>query len=74
MAFEYPTRQGVLSLLQAGCRWAVEFDGCRQGSWASADDAVTAAVHHRTGLSTWDQAQLVVSDDLLRWRPVGENL
>jgi hypothetical protein len=75
MAFEYPTKHGVLRLFNAGRRWVVEFDGRSAiGTWLSADDAVTAAVRHRTGLSTWDRAGLMVSDDLLRWRPVGENL
>jgi len=74
MAFEYPTRTGVVRLLKAGCRWGIEFNGRRHAQWTSPDAAVMAAFHHRTGLAEWDGAQLVVSDDLLRWRPIGDNL
>jgi hypothetical protein len=74
MAYEYPTRGGVLRLFRAGCQWAIEFDGRRRSRWSSPDDAVMAAVRHATGLAGWDQAQFSVSDDLLRWRPIGENL
>ena len=74
MAYEYPTRGGILRLHQAGCRWAIEFDGSRRVHWATPDDAVMAAVHHRTGLAGWDQLHLIVPDELLRWRPIGDNL
>ena len=74
MAYEYPTRGGVLRLLRAGCQWAVEFNGRRRGQWTSPDDAVMAAVRHSTGLAEWDRTRLCVSDDLLRWRPIGENI
>jgi hypothetical protein len=74
MAYEYATRGGVLRLLKAGCRWAIEFNGRRRSGWASPDDAVLAAIRHSTGLEEWDRRHLSVSDDLLRWRPIGENL
>ena len=74
MAFEFPTRGGTLRLLRTGSTWAVEFNGCRRSHWTSADDAVTAAVNHTTGVAEWDRTQFVVPDDLLRWRPIGENL
>jgi hypothetical protein len=65
---------GVLRLLKAGCQWAIEFNGHRQCRWTSPDDAVMAAVRHSTGVIGWDRSRFVISDDLLRWRPVGENL
>ena len=74
MPFEYPTEGGVLRLLKAGDRWAVEFEGCRREQWISPDEAAMAAVRHSTGLAEWDQSPFIVSDDLLRWRPLGENL
>jgi hypothetical protein len=74
MAFEYSTPGGVLRLLKAGCQWAIEFNGHRQCRWTSPDDVVMAAVRHSTGVIGWDRSRFVVSDDLLRWRPVGENL
>jgi hypothetical protein len=74
MSFEYPTRGGVLRLLKAGCQWAPEFHGRQRAQWTSPDDAVLAAVRHSTGLAEWNRTQLSVSDDLLRWRPLGENL
>ncbi len=74
MAFEYPTRAGVIRLLRVGQRWTIEFGGGRGHQWATPDAAVMAAVRHATGLQRWDQAPICVSDDLLRWRPIGENL
>jgi hypothetical protein len=61
-------------VLKAGCRWAIDFDSHRYAQWTSPDDAVQAVVHRRTGLTGWDRSHLFVPDDLLRWRPVGENL
>ena len=74
MAFEFPIRGSTLRLLWTGRTWAVEFNGRRRARWTLADDAVTAAVRHTTGLAEWDRTQFVVPDDLLRWRPIGENL
>jgi hypothetical protein len=74
MPYEHPTCGGVLRLLKTGHRWAIEFNGRRRTQWTSPDDAMMAVVHHRTGLAGWDRTRLVVSDDLLRWRPFGENL
>jgi hypothetical protein len=51
----------------------IEFNGRRRTQWTSPDDAMMAVVHHRTGLAGWDRTRLVVSDDLLRWRQLGEN-
>ena len=74
MAYEYPTSAGMLRLLRIGRRWAIEFNGSLRARWLSPDDAVAAAAHHRTGLPDWDHTRLVVSDDVLRWRPLGESL
>ncbi len=74
MAFEYPTRRGVLRLLPSGRRWVIEFNGHRRGQWPNADEAAVAAARHRTGLANWDRAPCWISDDLLRWRPLGENI
>jgi hypothetical protein len=74
MAYEYPTGGGVLRLVKAGCQWAIEFNGRRRGQWPSPNDAVQAAVRHSTGLDEWDRTRLSVSDDLLRWRPLGDSL
>jgi hypothetical protein len=74
MAYEYPTSGGTLRLLRVGCQWSIEFNGCRRGHWTSADGAAMAAVRHTTGLVEWDRTRLDVSDDLLRWRPMGDNL
>jgi hypothetical protein len=74
MPYEYSTQGGVLRLLKAGSRWALEFHGHRRAQWTSSDAAVRAVVRHSTGLAEWDQKRLSVSDDLLRWRPIGENL
>jgi hypothetical protein len=74
MAYEYLTSEGPLDLVRSGQRWFIKFNGCLQGQWLSPDEAANAAAGHRTGLSRWDQAHLVVPDDLLRWRPLGESL
>ena len=74
MAFEFPISGGTLRLLRTGRTRAVEFNGRRSARWTSADDAVMAAVRHATGLAEWDRTRFVVPDDLLRWRPTGENL
>jgi hypothetical protein len=74
MAYEYPTTAGMIRLLRVGQCWAIEFDGCSNGRWHSPDDAVSAVACHRTGLAGWDQAQVAVPDDLLRWRPLGDSL
>jgi len=74
MPFEYITDGGVLRLLGTECQWTIEFNGHRCGLWISPDDAVTAAVRHTTGLRDWDRTRLPVPDDLLRWRPIGDNL
>jgi hypothetical protein len=74
VAYEYPTRWGNLRLASSGGRWAIEFNGCLHGQWPSPDAAAMAAARHRTGLQKWDQSPLVASDDLLRWRPIGNSL
>lgn len=74
MAYEYPTPDGFVRLVQVGSRWAIEFRGTRRGQWLSPDAAAAAASSHKTGLRGWDQARLAVSDDLLRWRPSGASL
>jgi len=74
MPYEYPTRGGVLRVLQDEFQWIVEFDGLRRSRWSSPDDAVMAAAHHATGLAGWDRTSFFVPDDLLRWRPIGDNL
>ena len=74
MAFEFPTRGSTLRLLRTGRAWAVEFNGHSRTRWTSADDAVTAAVRHTTGLAECDRTQFVAPDNLLRWRPIGETL
>ncbi len=74
MPYEYPTHAGVLRVLKAGRRWAIEFRGHVSVRWTSPEDAVLAAVHHRTGVAAWDRERLCVSDDLLRWRPLGDSI
>ena len=74
MPFEYTTDGGVLRLLGTRYQWTIEFNGRRCGRWASPDDAVTAAARHATGLPDWDNTLLLVPDDLLSWRPIGDNL
>jgi hypothetical protein len=74
MPYEYPTACGVLRLLKVGCRWAIEFDGSRLNLWTSPDEAAQAVARHSTGLAAWDRSRLDVSEDLLRWRAIGENL
>ena len=74
MPYEYPTGGGVLRVLKPVCRWAIEFNGRRRSQWTSPDATVMAAVRHSTELADWDRTLLSVSDDLLRWRPIGENL
>jgi hypothetical protein len=36
----------MLRLIRAERQWAIEFNDCRHSHWASADDAVMAAVRH----------------------------
>src|ERR1700742_4081951 len=74
MSYEYAVGCGVLRVLKIGSRWGIEFNGHRCSCWTSPDDAVMAAVRHSTGGTRWDRSRLVVPDDLLRWRPIGENL
>jgi hypothetical protein len=74
MPFEYPTQRGVLRLVRTRSGWVLEFNGCRSDDWASADDAAQAAFGHRSGLVCWGGSCLDVSNELLDWRPVGENL
>jgi hypothetical protein len=74
MPYEYQPCGGVLRPLKAGRRWAIEFNGRRRAQWTSPDDAMVAVVHHRAGLKGWDRTRLVVSDERLLWRPLGENL
>lgn len=74
MALEYPTRRGVLRVSRRGRQWIIEFEGRRRGRWKNRDDAVIAAARHTTGLPAWDQGPCWISDDPLRWRPVGESL
>ena len=74
MPYEHPTTGGVPRLSDAGCRWSIEFNGRRRSPWISSNEAVSAAVRHSTGSTLWDRSRLAVSNDLLRWRPIGENL
>jgi hypothetical protein len=74
MSYEYPTGGGVLHVLKIGSRWGIEFNGHQRNCWTSPDNAVMAAVRHSTGVTKWDRSRLVAPDDLLRWRPIGENL
>jgi hypothetical protein len=74
MAYEYPTAKGVLRLLRIQRHWTLQFNGRRLGQWRSPDDAVIAVARHRSGLSEWDRHRLVVSSDLLDWRPLGDSL
>ena len=70
---DHRPRGGILCVLKTGWWWAIQFKGCQRTRWTSADDAVMAAVRH-SGLADWDRTRLSVSDDLLRCRPIGENL
>lgn len=74
MAYELPTPKGIVRLFRVGSQWVVAFDGKRCGRWPSPDDAARAAAHHSTGLDEWDRSTLVASDDILRWRPLGDSL
>ena len=74
MAYEYQTEAGTLSLLRIGQRWAIAFNGRQRCQWLSPDTAARAASRHKTGLTSWDHAQVTVSDDVMRWRPLGESL
>lgn len=74
MAYELSTPKGIIRLIRTGSRWTVVFKGKRRGHWVSADDAAKAAAHHNTGLDDWDNMSLVTSDDILRWRPLGDSL
>ena len=74
MAFEYATDGGIPRLLRTERQWTIEFNGHRCGAWTSPDDAVTAAACHAIGLREWDRARLAVPDNVLNWRPSGENL
>lgn len=74
MPYGSSTADGILRLLKAGFRWSIEFDGHRHNGWASPDDAVVAVVRHSTGCATWNRTRFVVSDDLLRWRPICDPL
>jgi hypothetical protein len=74
MAYELATPKGMIRLVRAECRWVIMFHGKRCGGWLSPDDAAKAAAHHSTGLDEWDQTSLVASDDILRWRPLGDSL
>ena len=74
MAFEIPTCGDTLRLLRIGCKWVVESNGHRRTRWTSVDDATMVADGHTTVLAESDRTQFVVPDDLLRLRPMGENL
>lgn len=74
MAYEYPIAEGTVQLVRDGQQWAIEFNGSQHGRWPSPDDAAMAVARHRTGLPEWDRSALAVSDDLLRWRPLGDSL
>jgi hypothetical protein len=74
MAFEYPTGSSCLRLARRNRRWAVQFNGRRNGQWHSAEAAATAVARHETGLAEWDRALFDAPDDLLKWRPLGDSL
>jgi hypothetical protein len=74
MAYEYPIVEGTLQLVRDGQHWAIEFNGSPHGRWSSPDEAAMAAARHRTRLPEWDDLQSTVSEDLLRWKPIGDRL
>lgn len=74
MAYEYPTPVGVVALRKGSRGWVIEFQGRQFGQWASPDAAAAASCRQRAPLPDWDRARLQLSDDLLRWRPLGESL
>jgi hypothetical protein len=74
MAYEYLAGSGILRPLKAGRDWAVQMHGRWRGQRTSLHDESLAAPRHSTGLNGWDRTQFFVSDDLLSWRLVGENL
>jgi hypothetical protein len=71
---EYPTGGGIVCVPNAGSRWVIEFNGSCGARWTSPDDVVIAAARHSAGLPEWDRMRFSVPDDLLRWRPLGDNL
>jgi hypothetical protein len=74
MPHEHLTTDSALRFLKLGYQWAIEFIGCRRSQWASPDDAAMVAVRHTTGFAGWDRSRFAVSDNLLHWWPIGENL
>ena len=63
MLYKYSACGGVLRVLRAGCRWAIQFNGRRARNGHLLD--------YRSGLAEWNRTRLVVSYDLPR---LGENL
>jgi hypothetical protein len=74
MAYEYPSKAGVVQLIRADGRWLLHFKGQRVGHWPSPDLAARAVARHQSGLSAWDRRRLDAPEDLLDWRPLGESL
>jgi hypothetical protein len=74
MSFEFPAELGTLRLFKTGDRWTLEFKDSFRGGWTSPDDAATAAASQMTGLPDWDCTLSPAPDDLLNWRPIGDNI
>jgi hypothetical protein len=74
MAFEYPSKAGVVQLIRTDGHWLLHFMGQRAGHWRSPDVAARAVARHQSGLSAWDRRRLDAPEDLLDWRPLGESL
>jgi hypothetical protein len=54
--------------------WTFSFIGKKRGRWRSPDDAALAVARHQTRLSQWDECREPVSEDLIDWRPVGDEI
>jgi hypothetical protein len=74
MAFEHPTSAGLARLTKVGRGWTFSFNGKKRGHWSSPDDAAQAVARHQTGLSQWDKRREPVSQDLIDWRPLGDEI
>jgi hypothetical protein len=74
MAYEHPTSAGLAQLTKVGSAWTFSFVGKKRGRWRSPDSAALAVARHQTGLSQWDKRREPVSEDLIDWRPVGDEI
>jgi hypothetical protein len=57
-----------------GRGWTIRYVGKARGLWRSADAAAKAVAQHKTGLPEWDEEYLLVSQDIIDWRPLGESI